>query len=212
MSSDLSSQYNENIMRNLEDMRGITVGGHNINNIRYADDTVLIAENEHDLQKLVDAVIVNSKPLGLELNCKKTEMMVVSKKKDIPKCNIHVNGEILKQVDLYNYLGTVIKSDERCITEIKTRIAMAKVAFCKMKNVLTKKKFPITVRKRVLKCYIEPILLYACETWTMIRQAEKYLMAVEMWFLGRMQRISWTGRKTNEAVIRGRSRSDDIYF
>lgn len=55
--------------RNLEDMRGITMGGHNITNIRYAYDIVLITENEFDLQNLIDVVFVHSKHLRKEVNC-----------------------------------------------------------------------------------------------------------------------------------------------
>ena len=201
MSPDLFSLYSENIFRNVEDINGIIIGGRIINNIRYADDTVLIADSEQDLQHLVDAVVAHSEQLGLELNCKKTQIMVVTKKNDIPRCNIHVNGNILQQVDRYNYLGTVITSDGRCLEDIRTRIAMAKVAFSKIKNILTNKKMSIETRKRVLRCYIEPVLLYGCEAWTLSSQAEKQLMAVEMWFLRRMQRIPWTARKTNDQVL-----------
>ena len=63
-----------------------------INNLRYADDTVLIAENEKDLQILLDIIIKESHRKGLELNCKKTEVMVVSRKADTTKCNIFING------------------------------------------------------------------------------------------------------------------------
>ena len=76
-----------------------------------------------------------------------------------------------------------------------------KIAFSKMKNILTNKKMSIETRKRVLRCYIEPVLLYGCEAWTMNSQAEKHLMAVEMWFLRRMQRIPWTARKTNDQEL-----------
>ena len=108
----------------------------------------LIADNAQDLQQLVDAVVVHSEQLGLELNCKKTQVMVVTRKNEVPQCNIQVNGNILQQVNRYNYLGTVITSDGRCLEEIRTRIAMAKVAFSKMKNILTNKKMSIETRKK----------------------------------------------------------------
>ncbi|GFN98469.1 retrovirus-related pol polyprotein line-1 [Plakobranchus ocellatus] len=78
LSPDLFSLYSEIIMRNLEGHPGIKIGGSNINNLRYADDTVLIAENEKDLQQLLDIVKEESEKKGLELNRKKTEVMVVS--------------------------------------------------------------------------------------------------------------------------------------
>ncbi|GFS22812.1 retrovirus-related Pol polyprotein LINE-1 [Elysia marginata] len=80
LSPDLFSLYSEVIMRHIEDYPGIKVGGHNINNLKYADDTVLIAENERDLQKLLDVVYSESQKKGLELKTKKTEVMVISKK------------------------------------------------------------------------------------------------------------------------------------
>ncbi|GFN75306.1 retrovirus-related pol polyprotein from type-1 retrotransposable element r2 [Plakobranchus ocellatus] len=78
-------------MRNLENHPGIKVGGQNINNLRYADDTVLIAENKEDLQKLLNIVEEESRKKGLELNSKKTEGMVSSRKQESPKCDIFVN-------------------------------------------------------------------------------------------------------------------------
>ncbi|GFO07610.1 endonuclease-reverse transcriptase [Plakobranchus ocellatus] len=77
---DLFFFYSEIIMRNLENHPGIKVGGQNINNLRYADDTVLIAENKEDLQKLLNIVQEESRKKGSELNSKKTEVMVISRK------------------------------------------------------------------------------------------------------------------------------------
>ena len=82
-----------------------------INNLRYADDTVLIAENEKDLQILLDIVVKESHKNGLELNCKKTEVMVVSRKADTPKCKIFIDGTLLKQCESFKYLGSLISGD-----------------------------------------------------------------------------------------------------
>ena len=79
-----------------------------------------------------------------------------------------MNGTVLKQVHTFNYLGSLITSDGRCINEIKGRMAQAKAYFHNMKSILTNKRMSLGVRKRVLQCYIEPILLYGCESWSMI--------------------------------------------
>ncbi|GFO39519.1 retrovirus-related pol polyprotein from type-1 retrotransposable element r2 [Plakobranchus ocellatus] len=99
-------------MRNLENHPGIKVGGQNINNLRYADDTVLIAENKEDLQKLLNIVEEESRKKGLELNSKKTEVMVISRKQESPKCDIFINEVKLKQREKFKYLGTIISNDE----------------------------------------------------------------------------------------------------
>ena len=162
---------------------------------------MLMAETEPDLQKLLDVVNSESEIKGLTLNIKKTEVMVISKNKNNPICNITLKGNILKQVDKFKYLGTIITSDGKCIHEIKNIIFLAKTAFQKMKSILTNKKLSLNVRKRILQCYNEPILLYGCETWTISKQTHNLLEDVEMWFLRRMMRISWTAKKTNESVL-----------
>ncbi|RUS70812.1 hypothetical protein EGW08_021432 [Elysia chlorotica] len=70
-----------------------------------------------------------------------------------------------------------------------------------MKTILTNKRISIQTRKRILQCYIEPILMYGCEAWTVSKQIEKKLKAIERWFLRRMLPISWTEKKSNKEVL-----------
>ena len=201
LSPDLFSLYSEIIMREIKDMPGIKVGGNNINNLRYADDTVLIADTEDHLQELLNIINEKSEIRGLSLNLKKTETMVISKQKNTTRNNITLNGTKLCQVDKFRYLGFWITSDGRCQTEIKSRTAQAKSAFQKMKNILTNRNISMETRQRVLSCYIEPILMYGCESWTINKKAESNILATEMWFLRRMLRISYKDHKTNEQVL-----------
>jgi len=76
------------------------------------------------------------------------------------------------------------------------------MCFQKMKSILSNTQLSIDTQKRTLQCYIEPILMYGCEAWTINKQIEKKLEAVEMWFLRRMLRIPWTARKTNQEVLK----------
>ena len=149
LSPDLFSLYSEIIMRNIEVIR---VGGHNINNLRYADYTVLISENEKDLQQLLNIVESKIKEKGLELNSKKTEVMVISRKEEPPLINITINGTKFKQRDHFKYLGALVSSYGRNNTEISVRIAQAKMMFQKMKTVLTNSHISIQTRKRTLEC------------------------------------------------------------
>ena len=201
LSPDLFSLYSENIMRHVEEMPGISIGGHNVNNLRYADDTVLIAEDEEHLQTLLDVIVKESEKLGLSLNSRKTETMVVSRKTLNPTCNIKINGTTLRQTQQFKYLGTIISSDGKCHTEVKSRISQAKMTFHKMKHILTNINLSLETRKRVLKSYIEPILVYGCEAWTISRQVERTIEATEMWFIRCILRIPWTARETNEDVL-----------
>ncbi|GFS10292.1 retrovirus-related Pol polyprotein from type-1 retrotransposable element R2 [Elysia marginata] len=124
LSPDLFNLYSKMILRELDNIQfqGIGLGGHNINNIRYADDTVLIAQSEHSLQKMLDIVVKESEIKGLSLNIAKTESMTMSKKPPAPSCKIRSNGTQVKQVNQFKYLGYMLTSDGKCETEIRKRI------------------------------------------------------------------------------------------
>ena len=96
--------YTECIFNSIEGMPGINISGNIVNNLRYADDTVLIADNEQDLQNIVDTIHRQSKEFGLDMNVKKTKTMVISCKAEIPRVSITVNN-ILEQVKEFTYLG-----------------------------------------------------------------------------------------------------------
>ena len=201
LSPDLFNIYSETIIRTLGDSPGIKINGENINNIRYADDTALISDSKENLQLLLDKVVTESERMGLYLNVKKTECMVVSRKERNPTCNLVSKGERIKQVKTFKYLGYIITSDGRCSTEIKRRIAIAKDSFNKMSLIFKNHNISMTTKHRVLKAYVWSVILYGCESWTITEDIRKKLEAAEMWFLRRMLRISWKEKKTNEEVL-----------
>jgi hypothetical protein len=145
-------------MRKIDNMPGIKVGGKNINNLRYADDTVLIATTEEDLQHILNMVNNESEEVGLKINNKKTFTMTISKQQEPPACNITLCNQQLQQVDSFKYLGATITSDGRSIGEIKIRIAQAKTAFMDLRKILTSQRITTETRRRVLESYIYPIL------------------------------------------------------
>ena len=137
MSPDLFSLYSEVILRSIDHLEGVKIGSVNINNIRFADDTVLVAESEKNLQELLDAVQKQCEHFETHINVQKTEVMVFSKKKQPPKIKVSLNGEMLKQVNQFKYLGSIMKSNAKSTVDIKYRIAVAKNAFTEMKAILT---------------------------------------------------------------------------
>ena len=138
---------------------------------------------------------------ALSINKKKTETMVISKKNNAPKCSISISNTTLNQVNKFKYLGTIITPDGRCDTEIKSRITQSKQTFTKMKSILTNKKLAFQVRERVIQCYILPVLMYGCEAWTINKDMEKRIDALEMWLHRRLMKIPWTEKRANESIL-----------
>ena len=164
LSPNLFNLYTEKIFREVEDMQGVNIGGVNINNLRYADDTVLLAEGPMFLQALLTAVNEKGKPYGMEMNIIKTKSMVISRKKPVPNISISVEGKPIQQVDRTVYLGNMATEDG-CDKEIKRRIGIARTAFEMMAKILTSRNISIELRSRIAKCYIWSTLLYGAETW-----------------------------------------------
>ena len=201
LSPDLFSLYGEVIMRRIRECEGVRIGGQNINNIRFADDTVLVADTEEKLQVMLDEIREESERRGLNINVKKTESMVISKQSPVPRINLRCGNQIVKQVDRFIYLGSMITEDARCETEVKRRIGIAKKTFNDMRNLLTNRKLSVKTRKNIMKTYIWSTLLYGVESWTLSLGLRRRLEAIEMWLWRRMMKVPWTARRTNEAVL-----------
>ena len=114
----LFNSYAEKIFNESDELPGCVVGGENLNNLRYADDTALLAESESALQDIVDVVRQNSEEKGLSMNVKKTKTMVVCRDQT-PDVRKTINGQVLEQVKKFKYLGQWITDDGRCVCEIK---------------------------------------------------------------------------------------------
>ena len=183
MYTRIFSLYSEIKLRIIKDRPGIRIRGANINNLRYADDIALVAGREEELQNLLHTISEDSRILGLSLNIKKTETMVISKKKDPSTCVIRIGNKLLQQVHNFKYLGTRISAYGKCKAEVTARIMLVKKVFGQMKHLLINQSMSMKVRRRVLDCYILPALMYGCEAWTIRKEIENRLSATEMWFL-----------------------------
>ena len=112
LSPDLFSLYSQLVMDELEQLDGIKIGGRNINNIRYADDTVLLADTEERLQELIDRLDEEGRAIGLKINIGKTEVMGVTKRTEQLRVEAHVNGEAVRQVSSWT-VGREREIEER---------------------------------------------------------------------------------------------------
>ena len=163
LSPDLFSLYGQKCMEELEDMDGIKIGGRNITNVRYTDDTVLIADSETKLLSLIIALNESCRRRQ-RININKTEVMGITKRRKRLRVRVNVRGRNIKQVENFKYLGSIISENTNCEKEIKTKIGVAKTAFGKMKKMLTNIPMNMDLRLRLLRCYVWSTLLYGCET------------------------------------------------
>ena len=202
LSPDMFTLYSQIVMDEIRDMEGIKMDGRSINNIRYADDTALIADSKEQLQQLLNKLHESCNRRGLKINAAKTETMLVSKKNEEIQMNIKLENIQIKQVKSFKYLGSIITEDGRSEQDIKTRIGIAKTSFGKLKKILTNTHMDWSLRTRFLKGFVWSTLMYGSEAWTISNTMKKRLDALEMWFLRRMLRVSWRDHVTNDEVLR----------
>ena len=186
----LFSIYAERMMKEAleESDEAIKIGGNIIKDIRFADDQAMIAHTEEGLQMLMDKLSTTAATFNMKINVKKTKVMRISNNKD-DAMNITINGQQVEQVTAFKYLGSIISSDGRCTEEIRTRIAMAKKAFMKRKELLTKG-LDIQTKKSIVKSIIWVVALYGSETWTLLEKEVKNIEAFKMWVLRHVERIA----------------------
>lgn len=173
LSSDLYNLYSKKMFSDFEEMTiGIKVGGKIYNNLRFADDTVLIAESWDQLQVLTSKVKEVGKQYGLNININKTMCMAVSKQK-LPfniKDSVQINGENLKSVNTFKYLGTMINSNRKC-----EKIGLAKASFMKLKTFITNRNITVRTKVRLIKTFCWSVLLYGVESWHINKKIRKYV-------------------------------------
>lgn len=207
----LFNLYSETIFQQaLEDIgRGIKINGKVLNNIRFADDTVVMANNIDDLQLLVDRIQEVSSEFGLSINRNKTKLMVVTK---TPILNIQLNirGLPVERVDKVKYLGCWLNDKWDSDTEVKSRIEIARNTFCRLRPLLSCQELNLKTRWRATHCFVLSTLLYGMEGWTLKTTTMRRLETFEMWLFRRLLKISWTDHITNEEVLRRMNRDREL--
>ena len=203
MSPDFFNLYSVIIFKGLEEIpEGLLVNGLRINNIRYADDTVLIATSEEGAQIITDIATASGDSRFLNINTKKTKVMVVSKQQPEPHFQLKINDEVIEQVSAFKYLGANINSNGDSKKEIRRRIGISKEAFNKMRSIFIDRKLSMKIKLRLLKTFVWSVLLYGAETWTLNAETRRNIQAAEMWYYRRILRVSYVDRVTNTEVLR----------
>ena len=162
----LFNLYAEYIMRNAgleETQAGIKIAGRNINNLRYADDTTLMAEIEEELRSLLMKVKEESEKVGLKLNIQKTKIMASG-----PITSWQIDGETVAD---FIFLGSKITADGDCSHEIKRRLLLGSKVLTNLDSILKSRDITLSTKVRLVKAMVFPVVMYGCESWT-IKKAE----------------------------------------
>ena len=163
--------YAEYITRNTwldEAQAGIKVAGRNISNLRYADDTTLMAESEEELKSLLMKVKEESEKAGFKLSIKNTKIMASS-----PITSWQVNGETMETVRDFIFLGSKITADDDCNHEIKIHLLLQRKAMTNLDSILESRGITLSTKVCLVKAmvFLFPVVMYGCESWT-IKKAE----------------------------------------
>ena len=144
-----------------EAQAGIKIARRNINNLRYADDTTLMAESEEELKSLVMKVKEESEKVGLKLNIQKTKIMASS-----PITSWQIDGETIEIVTDFIFLGSQITADGDCSHEIKRHLLLGRKAMTNLDSVLKSRDITLPTKILVVKAMVFPVVLYGCESWS----------------------------------------------
>ena len=144
---------------------GIKIAGRNVNNIRYADDTTLMAESE-ELKSLLMKVKVEREKVGLKLNIQKTKIMASG-----PMTSWEIDGETVEIVSDLIFLGSKIMADGDCSHEIKRRLLPERRVMTNLASIFKSRDITLPTKVRLIKSMVFPVVMYGCESWT-IKRAE----------------------------------------
>ena len=148
-----------------ETQAGVKIARRNINNLRYADDTTLMAESEEELKSLLMKVKEKREKVGLKL-IQKTKIMASG-----PITSWQIDGETVETVSDFIFLGSKITADGDCSHEIKRRLLLGKKVMTNLDTILKSRDSTLPTEVRLIKAMVFPVVMYGCESWT-VKKAE----------------------------------------
>ena len=173
-----------------EAQAGIKIAGRNINNLSYADDTKFIAESEKELKNLLIKLKEDGEKVGLKFNIPKTRIMASG-----PIISWQIDGETVKTVTYFIFLGSKITADGDCSHEIKRCLFFGRKVVTDLDSILKSRDSLPTMFCRVK-------VMYGCESWTIKKAEHPRIDAFELWCCRRLLRVPWTARRSNQSILK----------
>ena len=180
-----------------EAQAGIKIARRNINNLRYADGTTIMAESKEELRTSWWKWKEESEKAGLKLNIQKTKIMAPS-----PIASWQINGETVEKVADFIFWGSKITAHGDCSHEIKRHLLLGRKVMTNLDSILKSRDNTLPTKVCLVKAMVFPVVMYGCESWT-IKKAEHWRIdAFELWWRRRLLRISWTARRSNQSILK----------
>ena len=150
---------------------GIKIAGRNINNLRYADDTTLMAESEEELKSLLMKMKEETEKIALKFNIQKTKIIASS-----PITPWQIDGETVETVPELICLGSKITADGDCSNEIKRFLLLGRKVMIKLDSIFKSRDITLSTKVHLVKAMVFPVVIYGCESWTIKKLSTEELM------------------------------------
>ena len=147
-----------------------------VNNLRYADDTTLMAESEEQLKRLLIKVKEESEKVGLKLNIQKTKIMSSG-----PITSWHIDGETVETGSGFIFLGSKITVDGDCSREIKRRLLLGRKVMTNLDSIFKSRDITLPTKVHLVKAMVFHVVMYGCASWTMKKAERRRIDAFELW-------------------------------
>ena len=197
MSPCLFNFYAEYIKRNAgldEAQAGIKIAGKNINYLRYADGTTLMAESEEELKSFLMKVKEESEKVGLKLNFQITKIMASG-----PITSWQIDGETVRD---FIFGSSKTTADGDCSHEIKRHLLLGRKALTNLDIILKSRDITLPTQIRLVKAMVFAVVMYGCESWTIKKAECRSIDAFELWYWRRLLRVPWTARRSSQSILR----------
>ena len=199
MSPCLFNLYAECILRNagLEEAQArIKISGRNISNLRYADNTTVVAESEEEQKSLLMRMKEESKKVGLKLNIQMPIMasgLITS---------WEIDGERVETATDFIFLGSKITADGDCSHEINRYLLLQRKAMTNLDSILKNRDITLPTKVHLVKAMVFRVVMYGCESWTKKKAERTRIDAPALWCWRRLLRVPWTARRSNQSIIK----------
>ena len=176
---------------------GIKISRRDINNLRYADDTTLMAESEEELKSFLMKVKEESEKVGLKLNLQKTNITASG-----PIASWQIDGETMETVTDFILGGSKVTADGDCSHEVRRHLLLGRKVMTNLDSILKSRDITLPTNVHPIKTMVFPVVMYECESWTIKKAECQRIDAFELWCWRRLLRVPWTARRSNQSILK----------